>query len=648
MNKANTIKQLIIVIITANSLSLTLPLSAMRPGKVIQKITPEQDMHERMQELLSAKNDKARNTYLDMWEQCYEHVNKKNSVGNTPLMIAVKENNQEVVELLLQRLANPNIANIGELTPLMEAAFQNNSTMTEILINQSENINLNKTNTDGNTALLIAAQNNNSPIVQTLIAAGADLKKRNSNYQTALLIAAQNNYLELMRTLIAADPTSEQIHSALRIAVTKNHFEIAEICVNAGADVNQLDENIYSLRMNTNGCSLLMTAASHGNAAMVKMLIEHEADVDIVSPYGITALLRATDKYNSEIVRMLLDKSIATINQADHRGKTPLLHALDQSASDIATLLIHHGADVKAKDALNTSALQATVKAYRTHSAHGADKASSLAELLILAGAKYLIDLAYPFKHMRTPQTIAECAKKNQFPLGKNVQDAIEVREQLEQEDYQLEDPTIWPQLPVEFTRIGNATINLIAQYGYLHDIKLHNPEAYKMALTALKLRDQAKKVATTEAQLAEKRALTEKITLAKKCALEKEPAMQTLSTPSHTPFSPQAQSSSPFQKSAIHPSLHHGEQLQCTLPFQRAEDSDAARTIACPSCTFTNSARAHQCEMCMTSLSAHPSVHQPAIDTPQKSVHETTCPQCTFLNKAHIVRCEMCAMPLI
>ncbi len=97
--------------------------------------------------------------------------------GQTPLMIAVTTNQPDLTILLLENLADCNIANKQKETPLIAACKINADGMEIIqllLLNNSDHRMINKQSNNDGTALMIAVQNNNLNLIQFLLDHGAD------------------------------------------------------------------------------------------------------------------------------------------------------------------------------------------------------------------------------------------------------------------------------------------------------------------------------------------------------------------------------------------------------------------------------------------------------------------------------------------
>jgi ankyrin repeat protein len=102
-------------------------------------------------------------------------VNAKDVEGNTGLIFAILNRNEDFTAFLLNQGADPNLAGKGGDTPLIAAARSGYEDAVEWLIGQGAKIDA--ANRMGETPLIIAVQLRQTGMVQTLLAAGANPDK---------------------------------------------------------------------------------------------------------------------------------------------------------------------------------------------------------------------------------------------------------------------------------------------------------------------------------------------------------------------------------------------------------------------------------------------------------------------------------------
>ena len=89
-----------------------------------------------------------------------------------------------------------------------------------------------------------------------------------------------------------------------------------------------------------------MSACDNGHRDVVKLLLDRNAQVDIVSVDGMTALMFASSKGYLEIVNMLLDNGAQVNFQSFKKSRTALIEASENGHVNVVKLLIDKGAQV--------------------------------------------------------------------------------------------------------------------------------------------------------------------------------------------------------------------------------------------------------------------------------------------------------------
>ena len=102
-------------------------------------------------------------------------VNAKDASGNTALIVAITDRNEDYTAFLLNQGADPNLGGKGGDTPLIAAARVGYGDAAEWLLGQGAKVD--GTNRMGETALIVAVQQRQPALVRLLLSAGANPDK---------------------------------------------------------------------------------------------------------------------------------------------------------------------------------------------------------------------------------------------------------------------------------------------------------------------------------------------------------------------------------------------------------------------------------------------------------------------------------------
>ncbi len=170
--------------------------------------------------------------------------NLKNSFGITALMfVSDLPEKIEVVKLLLDAGANINEGSNDAMTPLMYAlSVPNNFEMVKLLLDKGANVNAN--NRGGGTPLLFALEiPNNVKIVELLLNSHADPNFKNPDLDTPLILAAKYDEVLSLKLLLeaGADPnlTDFKGETALSYAIMNLNEASIQLLINYGANINE-------------------------------------------------------------------------------------------------------------------------------------------------------------------------------------------------------------------------------------------------------------------------------------------------------------------------------------------------------------------------------------------------------------------------
>lgn len=182
------------------------------------------------------------------------NVKAADRYGVTPLSIAATNGNAAMIALLLKAGADPKAALPGGETALMTASRTGKVDAVQVLLDAGADVNA-KDDRRGQTALFWAAAEGHAEVVRLLIAHGADFRARLGSGYTPYLIAAREGKRGAAEALLKAGvdvnevteipPKSARVTagprpgtSALHLAVTNGHFELASWLLDQGANPN--------------------------------------------------------------------------------------------------------------------------------------------------------------------------------------------------------------------------------------------------------------------------------------------------------------------------------------------------------------------------------------------------------------------------
>jgi ankyrin repeat protein len=288
-----------------------------------------------------------------------------------PIYTSAKTGNTADVLQGLRSGFNINASDADGLTLLMLAASNGHADLVASLIEQRADVAATCAEQNDFDAMMMACAAGHAEVARLLVGQGVDVNKRYApgssrgrvGNQTALSFAANRGHVDVCRLLVSQGADMEIVadsgYTALMWALMSSSSEAAaELLIDSGANPapNSRPIEAYAGALSTP----LTMAARNGLTRMVTRLIEAGANLDGIDASGWTALKHASQAGHDEIVQALIEAG-ADLNLPDNEGWTPLIGAASRAAWSTVDLLIDAGADVNHVTESGATALREVV-----------------------------------------------------------------------------------------------------------------------------------------------------------------------------------------------------------------------------------------------------------------------------------------------
>jgi len=316
------------------------------------------------------------------------------------VLVTLKKKNDAVLYKLMSCMKEPNITiNKGE-SNLLRYALENNETkMVQYLLNRGANIweldkegksplklavdvasknpeifaafqaklkDLNETGYNGETLLMLVAENGNFKLFKELAESGADIWQKDKNGASVLMYAAKGGNLQIVDYLVYKGDNLKSADSwgktPLMYAAEAGQIQTVKNLIDKGLDIKDLDSygrsaimyaalkghaDVVKLLINSGETpfltdddkkSVLMFAAEGGDVQTVNLLLDQHADVMALDKNGVSVISYAVQGNNTEVVKSLMSKAV-DIYVADKNGYQPIMYAFKNGNAEITKLL---------------------------------------------------------------------------------------------------------------------------------------------------------------------------------------------------------------------------------------------------------------------------------------------------------------------
>jgi cytohesin len=273
-------------------------------------------------------------------------LQQRDARGRTPLLVAARSGQKEIVELLLAHKADANERDNSANTALIGAAAHGHAGIVQVLLASGANVNA--TNDVGWSALHAAVDH--VEVTKVLLAQKADVNARTTLGWTPLHYAAQYGDEKVVRALVAgkADIDAKNLdgQTPLVVAVAWGKNTVVKTLLEAGANVEIRDRNCRTP---------LLWALLNRNTEIVEFLLKHGAHMESTIHFAVASA-------DVERVEKLLKDDPQLLSSKDDCGQTPLHYAARRGSKQLVELLLAKGAQINAQDSVGYTPLVWAIK----------------------------------------------------------------------------------------------------------------------------------------------------------------------------------------------------------------------------------------------------------------------------------------------
>ncbi|KAK2745520.1 hypothetical protein FQN57_003645 [Myotisia sp. PD_48] len=325
---------------------------------------------------LAAEHDRTEVIHL-LLEQGASIEAQDDKFSSTALHFAASCGSISSVKLLLEHGANINAQNLIQATPLHAAISSRHERVVELLL-QHQEIDTTLVNNHSLNPLHFAASYGNGKIVELLCQYGANVNAQSPHLgSTPLHMAITQQMAASVRILVERGAnvnicqTGGNRSSPLHLAVKATVEIIEQLFI-----YNNVDQAI----VDAENFTALDRAVQDGNIEVVSMLLKKGFDISKVKKdeRHIPPLIIALKHGNIAMVELLLKYNAPVKITNAQNGGSPLHYLAAEGEINLINLLIRHKADVNAQDLfkmtpLMVAAASGRAEIVRTFIRHGAD-----------------------------------------------------------------------------------------------------------------------------------------------------------------------------------------------------------------------------------------------------------------------------------
>ncbi|CAF3449980.1 unnamed protein product [Rotaria sp. Silwood1] len=289
--------------------------------------------------------------------------------NNTLLHLAVASANVQIVELLLSKNAEPSAKRKDGQTPIHLCAKTDSVEILEKLI-QAGGV-INDLDNQQETILHKAALHNRENVLRySLKQTKKDLVlTKNSDGITALLLAANSGHAACVALLLKSgadmfNDRDKRERSPVYLASMRNHIQTLEILLQHARELDGLEKEKSAINeIDRYGRTALHAAAEFGHVNIVNELLKREASLTIKDDDEYTPLMLCCKKNRLDVLNIFIEyinghyqtsrEKLNILEERDDGSNTALHIAATEGHSSIIKLLLEQNCDLQASNMIS-------------------------------------------------------------------------------------------------------------------------------------------------------------------------------------------------------------------------------------------------------------------------------------------------------
>lgn len=306
--------------------------------------------------------------------------------GKNMIHVASENAQKDIVPFLVESGCDINATDKENNTPLLISIEHDNSDLAKALIENGASVE--KKNSDGQTPIYYAISKFSNATFQAIMDNKANIEATDKKNRTPFLFAYEVDNLEAAKRLIKAGSSFPKQH--LLTAVKDQKRQYLPLLLEAGADISVTDnagqnalhvassmsdgnslelflgidnaKNIVNTKDKEGSTPLILAcSAGTGFTTGVQSLLKMGASVSDTNSSGNNSLhaslLSNPDSASKELSGIILKQTPSLLNVTNKAGQTPLMLALKGGKNESSDYLLSLEADVSPKDSSGNTAL---------------------------------------------------------------------------------------------------------------------------------------------------------------------------------------------------------------------------------------------------------------------------------------------------